>query len=175
MMKFIISNLASALALGVLAIGCGQNPKTTPAEDTGGELTANDLAYLQDFHAWKLLVPSSQQPLKRAKLVLVATDGTSEQLFGTAYSDPAPAWTSILLGFRYEGGAFTGRLEGRGPKPGETYSFNFTNAAAKHPRSWAGRSRFNTNRAELATFWKSAEAAKGGGNDYSTLAVEIEK
>ena len=173
--KPIIPTLASVLALGVFAIGCSPNPKATLAEDADAELTANDLAYLQDFHAWKLLVPSSQQPLKRANLVLLGTDGTSIQLFGTAHTDPAPAWTNILLGFRYEGGAFTGRLEGRGPKLGETYSFNLTNAATEHPRSWAGRSRFNGNRAELATFWKSAEAAKSGRNDYSTLAVEIVK
>lgn len=174
-MKHIIPTLASVLAVGAFAIGCGPSPRVTLAEDAGAELTADDLAYLQDFHAWKLFVPSSQQPLKRIKLVLVGADGTSVQLFGTAYSDPAPAWTNILLGFRHEGGAFAGRLQGRGPKLGETYSFNFTNAAPVHPRSWAGRSRFNGNRAELATFWNSEEAAKSDGNDYSTLVVELVK
>jgi len=173
-MKPIIPTLASILALGVFAIGCDPKPRATLAEDAA-DLTANDLAYLQDFHAWKLLVPSSQQPLKRAKLVLVETDGTSVLLFGTPHAEAWTNWTNILLGFRYEGGAFTGKLEGRGPKLGMTYSFNFTNAATEHPRSWAGRSRFNGNRAELATFWKSAKAAKSQGNDYSTLAVEIVK
>jgi hypothetical protein len=174
-MKPIIPILTSVLVIGALALGCGPKPKTTLAEGAGAELTPEDLANLQDFHAWKLLVPSSQQPFKRVNLVLVEADGSSAQLFGTAYSDSAPGWTNVLLGFRYEGGAFVGRLEGRGPKLGTTYSFNFTNAATVNPRSWSGRSRFDGNRAQLATFWISDEAAKRGGNEYSTLAVELLK
>jgi hypothetical protein len=174
-MKHIIPTLALVLAVGAFAIGCGPSPKATLTEDAGPELTATDLADLQDFHAWKLPIPLAQQPLKRVKLVLVGPDATSVELFGTAYSDPAPAWTNILLGFRYEGGAFVGRLHGRRPNGGEGYSFNFTNAATEHPRSWAGHSRFDGNRAELATFWKSAEARKSDSNDYSTLVAEIVK
>ncbi len=174
-MKHIIPTLGSVLALGAFAIGCGPNPKATLAGDAETELTANDLAYLQDFHAWKLTVPWSQQPLKRVKLVLVESDGTSVQLFGTAHSEPAPAWTNILLGFRYKEGVFAGRLEGRGPKTTETYSLDFTNAPTERPRSWAESSRWNGNRAELGTFWRSEEAAKSGGNDYSTLVIELVK
>jgi hypothetical protein len=175
-MKPIIPILTSLLAIGAFALGCGPKPKTTLAEGAGAELTPEDLANLQDFHAWKLLVPSSQQPFKRVDLVLVEADGTSAQLFGTAYSDTPAGWTNVLLGFRFESGAFVGRLEGRGgPKLSTTYSFNFTNAATVNPRSWSGRTRFEGNRAELATFWESQEAAKRGGNDYSTLAVELVK
>ena len=175
-MKRIIPILASVLAVGAFALGCGPNPKTTLAEGAGAELTSEELASLQDFHAWKLVVPSSQQPVSRVNLVLVEADGSSAQLFGTAYSNTPLGWTNVLLGFRYEGGAFVGRLEGRSPKLGTTYSFNFTNAATVNPRSWsAGRSRFERNRAELATFWKSDDAAKRGGNEYSTLAVELVK
>jgi hypothetical protein len=174
-MKRIIPTLASVLAIGALALGCGPNPKTPLAEGTGAEFTPEDLANLQDFHAWKLLVPSSQQPFKRITLVLVEADGSSAQLFGTASSDTPTGWTNVLLGFRYEGGVFAGRLVGRGPKLGTTYSVNFTNAATVNPRSWSGRSRFDGNRAELATFWKSDEAAQRGGNEYSILAVELVK
>jgi hypothetical protein len=176
-MKHICPTLTSLLALAAFAVGCGPNPKATLAEDPATELSANELALLQDFHAWKLPVQQSQQPLKRVTLVLARADGTSVQLFGTAYTDPAPAWTNIILGFQYESGRFIGRLEGRGPKmgQGQTYSLNLTNASTEHPRSWAGRSRWNGNRAELGTFWISEAAAKSDGNDYSTLAIELVK
>jgi hypothetical protein len=174
-MKHITRAFASVLTLSALVVGCGPNPKAAPGADPATELSANELARLQDFHAWKLPVPESQQPLQRVNLVLVRADGTSELMFGTAYTDPAPAWTNILLGFRYEAGGFVGRLEGRGPKNGVTYNLNFTNASAEHHRSWAGSPHWNGNRAELATFWTSQEAAKSGGNDYSTLAVELVK
>jgi hypothetical protein len=155
-------------------MGCGPKPKVTMAADTGAELTADELALLQDFHTWKVPVPLSQQPVKRVLLVLLKADGTSVQVFGTAYSTPASSWTNILLGFRYEGGVFVGRLWCRGPKTGVTYSFNFTNAATEHPRSW-GRSGWEGNRAELATFWNSQEAVRRDSNDYNTLAVELVK
>jgi hypothetical protein len=130
---------------------------------------------LLDFHVWKLTVPQSQQPLKRVNLLLVKPDGSTVQLFGTAYADPAPAWTNILVGFRYERGRFAGRLAGQGPI-GDIYDLNFTNATTEHPRSWYGGVLWKGARGELATFWNSKEAAKsGGGNDYSILVVELVK
>jgi hypothetical protein len=175
-MNHIMPTLACVLALVGFAVGCEPNPKAALDGDRATELSATDLIALQeDFHAWKLLVPQSQQPLKRVELVLVRADGTRGLLFGTAQSEPAPGWTCILLGFRYEGGRFAGRLVGRGPKVGETYGFTFTNAWTEHPRSWSGAPLWNGAHAELATFWTSEEAARSGGNDYSTLAVELVK
>jgi hypothetical protein len=174
-MRFSVSFFATVLALGALIVSCGPRPKAALGEDPAAELSANELANLQDFHAWKLAIPKSQQPLSRVKLVLLRGDGTSVQLFGTAYSDTAPAWTNILLGFRFEGGRFSGRLHGRSSKMGETYSFSFTNTSTEHVRSWSGPTLWNGAHAELATFWISEEAAKRGGNDYITLAVELVK
>jgi hypothetical protein len=168
-MKHITPIFGLALALGAFAFGCRPS-----GENAATELTANELALLQDFHAWKLPVPQSQQPLKRVTLVLVRADGTSVQLFGTAYSDTAPAWTNILLGFRYESGRFVGHFEGRSPSGGAGYSLDFTNAATAHLRSW-GAAHWQGNRALLGTFWTSGEAAKSGGNDFTTLAVELVK
>jgi hypothetical protein len=164
--------ILSALALGAFALGCGPNPKSTLPENAGAELTAKDLAYLQDFHAWKLPVPSSQHPGMRVRLVLVGADGSGAELFSTANST-ALAWTNLLLGFRYEGGRFAGRLHAQSPEGSLTYTLNFTNASTERPRSWAEGARWDGNRAELATFWNSDEAARRGGNDYSTLAVEL--
>ena len=174
-MNYITSTLACVLALGAFAIGCGSNHKAALDADRATELSASDLALLEDFHAWKLLVPQSQQPLKRVKLVLLSADGTSNLLFATAESEPAPAWTHIRLGFRYEGGRFAGSLVGRAPNLDVTYTFSFTNSLTEHPRSWDGAPLWNGAHAELATFWTSEEAAKSGGNDYRTLAVEIVK
>jgi hypothetical protein len=149
-----------------------------PAADAGSgtELSAIELARLQDFHAWKLPIPQTQQPVKRVELVLVKPDGSIIRKSGTSYGgNPPPAWTNILLGFHYEGGGFVGTLECQGPKDTLTWSLNFTNGPAEHPRSWSGRARFHGNRADLATFWTSEEAARSGGNDYTTLAVELVK
>ncbi len=168
-------SIASAFLLSALAVACGPSPTTSSAGDSANSLTAAELASLLDFHAWKLTIPQSQQPLKRVKLLLVRADGTSVDLFGTAYTDRAPAWTNVLLGFRYESGRFSGKLAGRGPNLSETYSLDFTNASTEHPRSWSEGCVWNGARAELATFWNSEEAAKRGGNDYSTLVVELVK
>ncbi len=175
-MKHIIPAFASLLVVGILLVGCGPNPKAGLEEDGATRLSADDLALLQDFHAWKLPIPQSQQPVARVKLVLLGSDATSVQLFGTAFSKSIPAWTNILLGFHYQSGRFAGRLHLRGAtRLGETYSLNFTNASTDYARSWAGSARWDGNRAELATFWVSEEAAKSGGNGYSTLAVELVK
>jgi hypothetical protein len=178
-MKHLIPAFTSALTLALLVVACGPSPKPAPAKgpDPAIELSANDLAFLQDFHAWTLPVPESQQPLKRIKLVLVGPDGTSVPLFATAYSTPAPAWTDLLLGFRYESGRFVGRFHGLSPKGGGvTYDLSFTNASTKHPRSSTmTRTFWNSNRAELATFWNSTHTARTDSDDYATLALELLK
>src|SRR3974377_1156589 len=103
-MKHLTPTLACVFGVGPVVGGSGPVSKAALRGDSAAELSANDLAELQDFHAWKLPVPPSQQPLKRVELVLVGADRASVPLFGTAYSDPAPAWTNLLLGFRYESG-----------------------------------------------------------------------
>lgn len=174
-MKKNILTIGTVSAISVLVAGCGPRLMSATNDDAGTEISASELARLQDFHVWKLSIPESKQPFQSLRLVLVEPNGTVVPQFGTGHGKPPPDWTNILLGLRCEGGSFVGKLEVHGPKDTWAWKVSFTNASAATPRAWVvGRPIWDGNRAELATFWKGA-ANGGDGNNYNTLAVELVK
>jgi hypothetical protein len=165
---------AAGLVLTVwAAVSCGPKPQAASGPSPANRLSANELAGLLDFHAWKLRIPQSQQPCRSVQLVTLKADGTRILEFGAAQSIPPASCTNILLGLRCADGRFVGRLELQDTKGTQAWSLSFTNASEKRPRSWVvGSPQWNGKRAELATFWSEAPNANGGGH-YSTLAVEL--
>ncbi len=171
-MKNLVPILAFGLTCSALVSGCGERPSSLSAEGRGGELTASDLALLTDFHAWKVPIPQSQQPVKRIRLVIVKRDGTIIPKFDTGANLGRESCSSILLGFRVEGGTFTGQFRVRDPKGGgQGWGLNFTDAFADSDPHWTlpGAAVWNGNRARLGF------ASKEGEMNKSELAVELLK
>jgi hypothetical protein len=137
-----------------LFAGCGEKAPKPGARDSGGQLTASDLALLMDYHAWTGAIPEAQQPIKSIRLVTVRRDGrVIAKLFDTGNNLGSAPCTSVLLGFKAERGTFTGYLNAREANGGGIgWNLNITNEFADGVAGWAspGTLVWTGNRAELA-------------------------
>ena len=124
---------------------------------------------LMDFHAWKVSIPQSQQPFRNIRLVIVKPDGTIVPKFSTANQPGYLSCSSIVLGFRVEGGTFSGHFNIRDTKGGgQGYNLSFTDAFTDSDPAWVMESPvWNGNRAQLASATKSGEMKE------SILALEL--
>ena len=155
-----------------LVAGCGNGPSIASSDDSGDDLTAADLALLMDFHAWNISIPDSQQPVKKFRLVFVKSDGTAIPEFDTGENLGSLPCTSVLLGFRINGGTVEGRFHTRDSNGGGTgWKLNFAEPFADSTTGWgtAGTVAWSGNRATLATVMNT-NGAPGG-----TLALELVK
>jgi len=168
MKKFILL-LSLGLIVSALGEGCGGK------ESNEHRLSVEQLAELIDFHAWKVPIPESLQPVKKARLVVVRHDGTVVPKFesGDLSSAPCAPCAFILLGFRVEGGVFKGHFHIRDSKgAGMGWPLNFKDEFADSKNlGWAitGTTVWNGNRAQLASAYKPGE------KQDSILAIELVK
>lgn len=170
----------SALSACVLVAGCGGNGPSTSTEVAQGPLTAEELSRLLDLHTFKLPIPPAQQPLRTIRFVLIKPDGSVVGQQGM--NSVNPEWyTGILLGIRFEHGAFAGNLEVTDAKGGrQGMPLTFASPLASCIRSWyGGQQQWEGNRIQVATVWDVTGTNHSGLPDadkhYSTLAVELVK
>jgi hypothetical protein len=172
--------LASVLIVSALVAGCGAKRSNPSAADSATRLSADELARLLDFHAWKTGIPQTQQPSKGVRLVLVKPDGTAVWVFSSGTTDPPELWSSMLVGLRFERGAFSGTLEAYGSNRVRTsWNLSFAHPLAGSIRSWyGGHDRWESNRFRLATVWSSGvtnDFALRESDNYNILAVQLLK
>ena len=170
MKKLILLSAWIFIASAIIA-GCGEKPADPSAQDPS-QLTASDLARLMDFHAWKVLIPQAQQPVKCIRIVIVKRDGTVVEKFGTGNNLGPEPCSSVLLGFRVEQGIFKGHLLTRDSKGGGVgWDLSFADALADSTPAWTtpGAMVWTRNRVTLA------QGMKEGAVDGSILAIELVK
>lgn len=175
-MKILPQIAGFLLLISTLISGCGENTSNSNGGD-GSELTAADLAKLTDFHAWRVSIPQTQQPVKAIRLIVFNRgESTVTQEFSTG-ENLGTNCTSFLLGLRAEHGRLTGQLLTKNSNTsginGLGWPLDFADPF-QHPDAgtsvgWTvpGTLIWNGNRADFATCSQS--------NHYSTLAVELEK
>jgi hypothetical protein len=135
-MKFHVRCIILSTCAFTFIAGCGKQPAKR-GETAGDQLTASELAQMMDFHAWKILVPSSQQPFKQVRLVIVKSDGAAIPKFQTSIYSAGIACSSILLGFRTEQSVFAGHLYLRDSQGGgQGWDVNFTDSFADSFPAW---------------------------------------
>ena len=155
----------------MLVAGCGAKPSKPSAADPGSPLSASELARLTDFHAWKVRIPQTQEPVKDIRLVIVKRDGTVLPKFHTG-TNLGESCSSILLGFRVEGDTFAGHFFTQDCKGGGIgWNLSFADVFGQSNPAWVapGTALWNGNRAQLA------EAMKEGDMCGSILAIELLK
>ena len=159
-----------AAIISVIVAGCGEEKSNSGAADANNQLTASDLALLTDFHAWKVSIPQTQQPVKAIRLVIV-NQGDSTTITKFDLGSNLRSSSSFLLGIRVERETFMGHILVRDSKGGGIgWDINFTNALADLYPAWSGPGTlvFNGIRADLATSTWDNKFDK-------VLAIELEK
>jgi hypothetical protein len=178
-MKNIIKLSGLILTGMVIITGCGQPPAKSAADRYQEPLTTDELALLMHFHAIKLIVPQSQRPFQRIRIVLVKPDGTivpkGGLAVGSTTNDPV---CNILVGYRIEGETFSGSIAFQGSKFGASGDFSFTDSIAKRNLVFGGADFFGSkDDFEKNWYWKNGLfqlAADGpSGSTNTILAIQL--
>jgi len=161
-MKTRISTLGFTIVISLLVAGCGGKGSGKAENDSRTELTAADLAFLTDFHAWKVSIPEAQRPVKAIRLVVVNyREGTVETKFSTG-ENLGTNCSAFLLGIRVEQEKFTGHLMSYTPDGhGLGWNLNFTDTIATNYPGWSssGGYEWKGNLGVLHMFGKSNQKA----------------
>ena len=171
-MKSFIPIVSFLIITSALIAGCGEKTSNPAAENVSNQLTASDLAFLTDFHAWKVSIPQTEQPVKTIRLVIIdQRDGTAVTKFSTTHFLSSETCSSILLGIRVDQTNFIGKLYVRDTKGGGTgWKLDFADRFADSFPAWSvpGTLVWNGNRAQLAESTRS-------NNFDKVFAIELEK
>jgi hypothetical protein len=172
-MKTRISTFGFTIVISLLVAGCGGKGSGKAENDSRTELTAADLAFLTDFHAWKVSIPEAQRPVKAIRLVVVNyREGTVETKFSTGENLETNC-SSFLLGIRVEQEKFTGHLLTHTPDGhGGGWNLNLKDTMATNDLGWSfsGGYDWKGNLGVLHMFSKSNQMAVLPDH-YSVLAT----
>jgi hypothetical protein len=176
------NKLSAFLLIGFAVItGCGQQPAKSTADRFQESLTVDELTRLMDYHALKMAVPPSQRPFSQIRLVLIKPDGTVVLKGGGGMGDDTNSPTcEILIGYRIEGDAFSGRLELQTTKVSKDSNFSFSDPFARQIREFGTVFMGPTEDFKRDGYWKNGIlqlAADGppGSTNNTILAIQLVK